>query len=57
MGDDLELVDETLALRGIAHRMSQGVEVKTRTYGLMQFYNIFRGKVSYARLRLPLQSG
>lgn len=42
MGD---VDDEVLALRNIAHRMSQGIEIKSRSYGMLQFRNVFLGKV------------
>ena len=44
MGDNDD--DETLVLRSMAHRMSQGIETKTRKHGLLSFDNIFIGTVS-----------
>lgn len=41
MADD----DSDLLLRALAHRMSQGVEVKTRKFSLLRFRNVFLGKV------------
>ena len=43
MGDEQ---DEALVLRGIAHRMSQGIEIKTHTHMLRGFRNTFLGTVS-----------
>lgn len=37
--------DETLVLRSMAHRMSQGVETKTRKHKLFSFDNVFIGTV------------
>lgn len=46
MGDEN---DEALVLRGTAHRMSQGIEIKTRKHGLLSFRNVFVGAVSDQR--------
>lgn len=37
--------DETLVLRGMAHRMSQGIETRTRKHKLFSFDNVFIGTV------------
>ena len=39
-------LDEALVLRGLAYRMSLGVRIKTRKYGLRSFVNVFLGTVS-----------
>lgn len=38
--------DEALVLRGLAYRMSLGIEIKTRKHGLRSFLGVFRGAVS-----------
>lgn len=43
--------DEALVLRGLAYRMSLGVEIKTRKHGLRSFPNVFLGTVSDEPLR------
>lgn len=45
MGDEQD-IDEALVLRGVAYRMSQGIEIKTHTRGLRPFHNVFLGTVS-----------
>lgn len=42
MSDEQE---EALVLRGIAHRMSQGIEIKTHKLVLRAFRNTFLGTV------------
>lgn len=37
--------DETLVLRSMAHRMSQGIETRTRKHKLFSFDNVFIGTV------------
>lgn len=37
--------NEALVLRGTAHRMSQGIEIKTHTHVLRGFRNTFLGTV------------
>lgn len=43
--------DEALVLRGLAYRMSLGVEIKTRRHGLRSLTNVFLGTVSDEPLR------
>lgn len=43
-------MDEALVLRGLAYRMSLGVEIKTRKYGLRSFSSVFLGTVSVDKL-------
>lgn len=52
-----EMDDEVLALRSIAYRMSQGIEVKTRTSGVRKFRNVFMGKVSVGSMSTFLHYG
>lgn len=47
--------DEVRVLRSVAHRMSQGVETKTRKYGLISFHNIFLGTVRERRKIYAMQ--
>lgn len=45
-----DLEDEALALRDVAHRMSQGIEIKTHKHVLRSFHNTFLGAVSGVQL-------
>lgn len=40
-----DLEDEALALREVAYRMSQGIEIKTHKHMLRAFRNTFYGEV------------